>query len=272
MISSIRKTIQNRRAAALAVLVLLCLLTAGCGGRSAKQTGEDQSGSAQEQTGGDQSGGAQQQTGEAETRGPVRIGVLQIADSFPLYVAVEEGLFQKHGLDVEIIEFQSASDQSVAYEAGELDGMMTDMIVQSLINKSSAEDGMKTVAMAFGGDASEGRFIVASAPDSGISAPGRCGCLRVVASCSVSSGKQLQMHISCRFSANALPRAVPQVPAPRMPILIPLHPFLPYGFGPFQRGIPDAVRSSKHNSPGSAADTSDAANLPGSRSGRQPPW
>ena len=183
MISTIRKTIQKRRAAALAVLVLLCLLTAGCGGRSAKQAGKDQSGSAQEQAGGDQSGGAQQQTGEdqsggaqeqageAETRGPVRIGVLQIADSFPLYVAVEEGLFQKHGLDVEIIEFQSASDQSVAYEAGELDGMMTDMIVQSLINKSSAEDGMKTVAMAFGGDASEGRFIVASSPDSGISAP-----------------------------------------------------------------------------------------------------
>ena len=182
MISTIRKTIQKRRAAALAVLVLLCLLTAGCGGRSAKQAGKDQSGSAQEQAGGDQSGGAQQQTGEdqsggaqeqageAETRGPVRIGVLQIADSFPLYVAVEEGLFQKHGLDVEIIEFQSASDQSVAYEAGELDGMMTDMIVQSLINKSSAEDGMK-VAMAFGGDASEGRFIVASSPDSGISAP-----------------------------------------------------------------------------------------------------
>ena len=197
MIGIIRKTIQKRSAAALAVLLLICLLTAGCGGRSAKQTGEDQSGgaqqqagedqsgSAQEQTGEDQPGGTQQQTGEdqsggaqqqdeqeaSRTRGPIRIGVLQIADSFPLYVAVEEGLFQKHGLDVEIIEFQSASDQSVAYEAGELDGMMTDMIVQSLINKSSAEDGMKTVAMAFGGDASEGRFIVASSPDSGISAP-----------------------------------------------------------------------------------------------------
>jgi NitT/TauT family transport system substrate-binding protein len=51
--------------------------------------------------------------------------------------------------------------------------MMTDMIVQSLVNNSSAEDGMKTVAMAFGGDASEGRFIVASSPDSGISEPGQ---------------------------------------------------------------------------------------------------
>ena len=142
MISTIRKTIQKRSAAALAVLLLLCLLTAGCGGRSAKQAGKDQSGSAQEQAGGDQSGGAQEKNDQAQTRGSVRIGVLQIADSFPLYVAVEEGLFQKYGLDVEIIEFQSASDQSVAYEAGELDGMMTDMIVQSLINKSSAEDGL----------------------------------------------------------------------------------------------------------------------------------
>ena len=183
MIGAIRKNIQKRGAAALAVFLLLCLLTAGCGGKSQQQTAEDQSGDAQQETREDQSGGAQQQTaedksgsaqeqdGQTKTRGPVRIGVLQIADSFPLYVAVEEGLFQKQGLDVEIIEFQSASDQSVAYEAGELDGMMTDMIVQSLINKSSAEDGMKTVAMAFGGDASEGRFIVASSPDSGISAP-----------------------------------------------------------------------------------------------------
>ena len=46
-------------------------------------------------------------------------------------------------------------------------------ITASLVNKSSAEDGMKTVAMAFGGDASEGRFIVASSPDSGISEPGQ---------------------------------------------------------------------------------------------------
>ena len=81
MIETIRKTIQKRSTAAMAVFLLLCLLTAGCGGQSSKQAGEDQP------------GGAQQQAGQEKTRGHVRIGVLQIADSFPLYVAVEERLF-----------------------------------------------------------------------------------------------------------------------------------------------------------------------------------
>ena len=67
IISTIRKTIQKRSAAALAVLLLLCLLTAGCGGQSAKQAGEDQSGGTQQQAGEDQSDG-EQQAGQEETR------------------------------------------------------------------------------------------------------------------------------------------------------------------------------------------------------------
>ena len=97
----------------LVFLTLLCALLTGCGG------------------GGKTAAEAEQEAAE-DAGVTVRIGVLQIADSFPLYVAEQEGLFEKHGVDVEIIEFQSASDQSVAYEAGELDGMMTDMIVHQL--------------------------------------------------------------------------------------------------------------------------------------------
>ena len=148
------KSRKRRAGAAGLALALACMLVTACGGKTAKADGG------------------------RSADGPVRIGVLQIADSFPLYVAEEEGLFDAHGVDVEIIEFQSASDQSVAYESGELDGMMTDMIVQSLVNKSS-EDGMKTVAMAFGGDASEGRFIVASSPDSEITQPAQLAGARI---------------------------------------------------------------------------------------------
>jgi len=111
------------------------------------------------------------ETEAASASAAIRIGVLKIADSFPVYAAQEKGLFEKNGLKVEIVEFQSASDQSVAYEAGEIDGMMTDMIVQSLINKGAGDNGMKTVAMAFGGTAGEGRFLVVSSKKSGIVKP-----------------------------------------------------------------------------------------------------
>ena len=61
-----------------------------------------------------------------------KIGVLRIDDSLPLYTAESEKLFEKHGVDVQVIEFSSAADQQKAMEAGELDGMMTDMIVTAL--------------------------------------------------------------------------------------------------------------------------------------------
>lgn len=64
-----------------------------------------------------------------------KIGVLRIDDSLPLYTAESEKLFAKHGVDVQVIEFSSAADQQKAMEAGELDGMMTDMIVTGLMKK-----------------------------------------------------------------------------------------------------------------------------------------
>ena len=143
-------------------LLLLLAMLAGCGA--------DASSSAEKPAGAGQSGASEngKQENAPET---IRIGVLPIADSFPLYAALEKELFAQQGLQVEIIPFQSGSDQSVAYEAGELDGMMTDMIVQSLVNLSTKEKGMKVVAMALGGTAEEGRFLVASSPDSGILEP-----------------------------------------------------------------------------------------------------
>ena len=168
-----KMTMKRRIYMAVSALVMICLLAA-CGGKAESAGGK---------TAADQ--------GKAADR-PVRIGVLQIADSFPLYVAEEEGLFEANGIDVEIVEFQSASDQSVAYEAGELDGMMTDMIVQSLVNKSS-EDGMKTVAMAFGGDASEGRFIVASSPDSEIKEPSQLAGARI----GISENTMMEYLVGC---------------------------------------------------------------------------
>ncbi|WP_249662408.1 hypothetical protein, partial [Lysinibacillus fusiformis] len=67
------------------------------------------------------------------------------------------------------IEFGSASDQSKTMEAGELDGMMTDMIVQNLIKKGGLD--VKTIALALGATEKEGRFLVVSSPQSAIVEP-----------------------------------------------------------------------------------------------------
>ncbi|MCL2403324.1 MAG: ABC transporter substrate-binding protein [Coriobacteriia bacterium] len=63
----------------------------------------------------------------------MRIGTLSTDDLLPLWVALEEGLLADAGLDVEIIPFQSGQDQLAAITAGEIDGMMTDMVVATLL-------------------------------------------------------------------------------------------------------------------------------------------
>lgn len=99
----------------------------------------------------------------------VRIGVLRIDDSIPLYVAEKDGMFAQCGASVELIEFGSASDQMKAAEAGEIDLIMTDLPVICLLKKGGAD--FKVVAMALGANQNEGRFLVLSAPDSAITEP-----------------------------------------------------------------------------------------------------
>jgi len=99
----------------------------------------------------------------------VRVGVLRIDDSIPLHIADRDGLFEQCGVDVELVEFGSASDQMKAAEAGEIDLLMTDLVVPCLLKKGGAD--FKAVTMALGADQSEGRFLIVSAPDSGILEP-----------------------------------------------------------------------------------------------------
>lgn len=99
----------------------------------------------------------------------IRVGVLSIADSLPIFAAEQEGMFEAAGLNVEVYPFKSSADQSKAVEAGELNIVMNDMIVQSLMKK--ADTDTKVINMAFGADPTEGRFVVVAAPNSGIEKP-----------------------------------------------------------------------------------------------------
>lgn len=107
--------------------------------------------------------------GAKDEREKIKIGLLRIDDSVPFYVAEEEGLFQKADLDVELVSFSSSSDQAVAIEAGEIDIVMNDIIVQALLKKNGTQT--KILETAYGATPSEGRFVVVAAPNSGINEP-----------------------------------------------------------------------------------------------------
>jgi NitT/TauT family transport system substrate-binding protein len=119
-------------------------------------------------SGGRADGSGERVDGDA-TASPIKIGLLRIDDSIPFYVAEREGLFEKFGVDVELVPFNSSADQSKAMEAGELDMAMNDMIVQALMRKGGADT--KVVALSFGASPSEGRFLLLGSPNSGLTAP-----------------------------------------------------------------------------------------------------
>lgn len=55
----------------------------------------------------------------AEELTPIKVGVLPIVDVAPLYLGVEEGIFEEHGLDVEIVKAESGPAIVPAVTSGE---------------------------------------------------------------------------------------------------------------------------------------------------------
>ena len=66
----------------------------------------------------------------------MKIGILPASDTLALHVAYDEGLFSKHGLDVELVPFQSSLEQSAAVRAGALQGWFTDPIAMLVMHES----------------------------------------------------------------------------------------------------------------------------------------
>ena len=99
----------------------------------------------------------------------IKIGLLQIDDSLPFFIAEQEGFFAKRGVDVELVTFDSANEKEIALESGAIDGDMTDLIVTALLKKGDTD--VRIVSIALGADKSEGRFVLLASPgSSGISA------------------------------------------------------------------------------------------------------
>jgi len=96
----------------------------------------------------------------------LKIGLLQIEDSVPFYVAQEEGFFTQEGINVELIPFLSALERDSALTAGAIDGAISDPIGAILLDKGQGR--IKITSLGLGKTPAEGVFAILSAPNSGI--------------------------------------------------------------------------------------------------------
>lgn len=65
----------------------------------------------------------------------LRIGLMPTMDSVAIATAYELGLFEYHGVEIELIPFSSARDRDAAFQAGALDGATVDLIAVGLFNE-----------------------------------------------------------------------------------------------------------------------------------------
>lgn len=92
----------------------------------------------------------------------LKIGALQVEDRLPLVVAEQNGYFAEQNLKVELIPFQSAVEKDSALQSGQLDGVITDIIVAALLKDSGLD--AKITTLTSGASPQEGRFAILGAP------------------------------------------------------------------------------------------------------------
>ncbi|MGC5617372.1 ABC transporter substrate-binding protein [Georgenia sp. Z1491] len=99
-----------RRAALAGLLTATALTLVACGG-GGDESDDDASGA---------EGGSEGAAASDELTS-IRVGVLPIADSQPIQVGIQEGIFEAHGLDVEVVSGQGGGATLPAVLSGELD-------------------------------------------------------------------------------------------------------------------------------------------------------
>jgi len=104
--------------------------------------------------------------GAAVAADKLLFGILPVVDVLPLMVGKDTGLFEKEGLDVELIPFQSALERDAALQSGKLDGYFGDMLNTILLIQSGEQ--LRIIATAFHTHPQYRMFGIAVAPGSGI--------------------------------------------------------------------------------------------------------
>lgn len=99
----------------------------------------------------------------------LRIAVLPIIDTLPLYVAQQEGLFASQGVRVEFVPVGSAPERDQVLAAGQADGAVNELLSVFFFNKETIQ--MQAVRYALVPTLSSPHFFILASSQSGITRP-----------------------------------------------------------------------------------------------------
>jgi NitT/TauT family transport system substrate-binding protein len=95
----------------------------------------------------------------------LKIAVLPILDALPMYVAQQEGLFEKNGIKVEFIPAASAAERDQIFASGQVDGIINDSVSTLFYNQDQTQ--IQIVRMARTATSDFPQYQVLASPKSG---------------------------------------------------------------------------------------------------------
>ncbi len=96
----------------------------------------------------------------------LKIGVLPILDALPMYVAEAQGYFKDAGITVQFVPVASAAERDQLMQAGQIDGMINDLVSTVLYNKDTQKITIVRFARTATPEAAQ--YSILAAKDSGI--------------------------------------------------------------------------------------------------------
>lgn len=132
----------RKRFAILLAAIMLAAAVLGACGQQAEQPSQTAGNSAAPQTGDNSSA---PQDGEKAEPVPVKIGLLKLTSSAPIFIALEKGFFEEEGIEATVEWFEAAQPIAVATASGSVDVGATG-ITASLYNMIAGGEKLYIVA------------------------------------------------------------------------------------------------------------------------------
>lgn len=142
----------------------------------------------------------------------LRVGVLPILDTLPMYVADEEGFFAEQGIEVEFVTAASAAERDQLLQAGKIDVTVTDLVALALYNRD--ETRVVAVRYAMTPTPQFAQFRVLASEQSGIASADELADVDV----GISEGTVIEYVTDRLLEAEGLaPDAIQTLAVPKIP-------------------------------------------------------